>query len=205
MTWPGTHNDLSARLDIRNRVAGHRAYWRFAPVYGRGVLRLITERLELKPLTSQAAAALSENQEEASRIIGAIFPAEWPQPDLLGILALRAPSSPEAERFGVWVMIERDSRSVVGDIGFKGPPDDAGRIELGYSVIPDRRRRGYAKEAARALIDWGLSQPKVRIIVAGCHPDNAPSIRTLERVGFHRTGEADGEIRWRYGSYSDEV
>jgi RimJ/RimL family protein N-acetyltransferase len=102
-------------------------------------------------------------------------------------------------------MIERDSGSAVGDIGFKGPPEDTGRIEIGYSVIPDRRRRGYAKEAARALIDWALSQPKVRVIVAGCHPDNVPSIRTLERVGFHRTGKADGEIRWRYGSYSDEV
>jgi len=117
------------------------------------VLRLITERLELKPLTSRAAAALPENQEEASRILGAAFPAGWPQPDLLDILALRAPSSPEAERFGVWVMIERGSGSVVGDIGFKGPPDEAGRIEMGYSVIPDRRRRGYAKEAARALVD----------------------------------------------------
>jgi len=102
-------------------------------------------------------------------------------------------------------MIERDSRSVVGDIGFKGPPDDAGRIEMGYSVIPDRRRRGYAKEAARALIDWALSQPKVRVLVAGCQPDNVPSIRTLERVGFHRSGEADGEIRWCYGGYPGEV
>ncbi len=102
-------------------------------------------------------------------------------------------------------MIERDSRSIAGDIGFKGPPDDAGSIEMGYSVIPGRRRRGYAKEAARALIDWALSQPKVKVIVAGCHPGNVPSIRTLERVGFYRTGEADGEIRWRYGNYSDEV
>lgn len=165
----------------------------------------MTERLELKPLTSQAAAALSENQDEAARILGATFPAGWPQPDLLGILALRPPSSPEAERFGVWVMIERDSRSVVGDIGFKGPPGDMGRIEIGYSVIPSRRRRGYAKEAARALIDWALSEPKVRVIVADCHPGNVPSIRTLERVGFHRTGETDGEIRWRYGSASGEV
>jgi len=189
----------------RAMTSSRRADRRFAPVYGREVLKLITERLELKPLTSQAAAALSENQDEASRILGATFPAEWPRPDLLGILAIRAPSSPEAERFGVWVMIERDSGSVGGDIGFKGPPDEAGRIEMGYSVVPDRRRRGYAKEAARALIDWALSQPKVRVIVAGCHPDNVPSIRTLERVGFHRTGEADGEIRWRYGSSSDEV
>ena len=59
--------------------------------------------------------------------------------------------------------------------------------------------------AAAALIDWALSQPEVRVLVAGCRPDNVPSIRTLERAGFHRSGEADGEIRWRYGNYSGEV
>jgi RimJ/RimL family protein N-acetyltransferase len=30
------------------------------------------------------------------------------------------------------------------------------------------------------------------------------SIRTLERVGFRRTGEADGQVRWRYGSTSEQ-
>jgi RimJ/RimL family protein N-acetyltransferase len=96
-------------------------------------------------------------------------------------------------------MIERCSSSVVGDIGFRGPPDDAGTIEVGYSVIPSRRRRGYATEAASALVGWARSQPSVHVIVAGCDADNVPSICTLERVGFRRTGEANGEIRWRYG------
>lgn len=109
------------------------------------------------------------------------------------------------ERFGVWVMIERESGSVVGDIGFHGPPDDVGTVEVGYSVAPSRRRRGYATEAATAIIAWALSQPSVQAIVAGCDPDNVPSVHTLERVGFSRTGEADGEMRWRYVDQLDQV
>jgi RimJ/RimL family protein N-acetyltransferase len=93
---------------------------------------------------------------------------------------------------------ERDSWSVVGDIGFVGPPDGRGTVEVGYSVIPDRRRRGYATEAARAIVAWALTQPSVQVVVAGCDCDNAPSIRILERLGFRRTGEANGQIRWRY-------
>lgn len=108
--------------------------------------------------------------------------------------------SPAGDAFGVWVMIESASRIIAGDVGFKGPPDDAGVIEIGYSVIPDRRRRGYATEAARALVEWALLQPHVRVVVARCDPHNLPSIRTLERVGFTRAGEVGGETRWHYGS-----
>ena len=94
-------------------------------------------------------------------------------------------------------MIEGESKTVVGDIGFLGAPGADGSVEIGYSVIPDRRGRGYATEAARALVDWALRQPEVTTVVAGCDNDNVPSIRTLERLGFVRTGEADGQVRWR--------
>ena len=161
--------------------------------------------MELRPLPAQAAASLPEDREEASRIIGATLPAEWPQPDLLDVLPLQAAAPPGEECFGVWVMIERDSGSVVGDIGFVGPPDESGSVEVGYSVIPDRRRRGYATEAARAIVEWALSQPGVEMIVAGCDSDNAPSIRTLERLGFRRTDEANGQIRWRYDAHLDRA
>lgn len=165
----------------------------------------MTERLELKPLPARAAGALPEYPEEASRQLGARLPAQWPHPDLLGVLRRHAAASLETERFGVWVMIERASESVVGDIGFHGPPDEDGMIEIGYSVIPGRRRHGYTTEAAGALVEWVLSQPSVHGVVAGCDPRNVPSIRTLERVGFHRTGEANGEIRWSYGGRLDEA
>ena len=159
----------------------------------------------MRPLPSLAAAALPDDRAEASRIIGAALPAQWPQTDLLDVLPVQAAASPETECFGIWVMIERDSGTVVGDIGFIGPPDDSGVLEVGYSVIPDRRRRGYATEAARAIVEWALSQPDVRVVVASCGSDNAPSIRTLERLGFRRSGKADGQISWRYDTRSREL
>jgi ribosomal-protein-alanine N-acetyltransferase len=166
-------------------------------------LRLLTDRLELKPLPAQVAAALPEDREAACRALGSRLSAEWPDPNLFGLLRRHASASVDTECFGVWVIIERCSGSVVGDIGFHGPPDDAGTIEVGYSVIPSRRRRGYATEAASALVGWTCSQSSVHVIVAGCDPDNVPSTCTLERVGFRQTGEANGEIRWRYGSQLD--
>ena len=102
------------------------------------------------------------------------------------------------DHFGVWVIIERDTATVIGDIGFHGPPNETGTVEIGYRVILDRRGRGYATEAAVAIVDWALSRPNVRAVVAGCDSrGNDPSVRTLERVGFRKTGEVDGQVSWR--------
>ena len=97
-------------------------------------------------------------------------------------------------------MIERESGRVVGDIGFLGPPDEGGSVEIGYCVIPDRRRRGYASEAARALVGWALEQPGVEVVVASPESGNLASVRTLERVGFQR----GSQVGWRYAGPNED-
>jgi len=84
---------------------------------------------------------------------------------------------PEDERFGIWLMIERDTDTVVGDIGFMGPPDD-GSVEIGFSVIPDRRRLGYASEAAGRLVAWALEQPEI-----SARSSRGPTPTTTRRPG----------------------
>jgi ribosomal-protein-alanine N-acetyltransferase len=154
-----------------------------------------TSRLDLRPLPAAAAGALPGDREAAARIVGATLPASWPAPDLLDVLPVQAAAGPDEEPYGIWVVIERETNSVVGDIGFLGPPAD-GVVEVGFSVLPDRRRRGYATEAAQSLVAWALGQPDVRRVVARCDVDNAGSIGVLERVGFTRIREADRVIDW---------
>ncbi len=158
---------------------------------------MLTERLELRPLPVAAAAALPGDRERAGELIGAKLSDQWPQPDVLAILPRHAELDEDSARFGVWVIIERGSGTVVGDIGFHGEPGDERAVEIGYAIVPDRRRRGYATEAASAIAGWALRQPEVDAVVAGCDADNEPSVRTLERSGFEPTGEADGQLRWR--------
>jgi [ribosomal protein S5]-alanine N-acetyltransferase len=157
---------------------------------------LRTERLELRPLPPAVAAVLPGDRAAAQALLGATLPADWPQGDLLDVLPLQARSSGRAADFGVWVLIERATQTVVGDAGFKGLPAD-GVVEIGYSVIPDRRRRGYASEAAAALLGWARDQEHVETVIAACDRENVASIRTLERLGFARTGMDGDEIRWQ--------
>ena len=148
-------------------------------------------------MPAHAAAALPRGRAEAARLIGAALASDWPQPDLLDILHLQAAASPAMEHFGIWLMIERASGTVVGDVGFTGTPAADGSAEIGYSVVPSRRRRGYATEAVRALLAWASAQREVAAVVAGCDRDNIPSIRLLERLGFERIGERDDQVRWQ--------
>ncbi len=160
--------------------------------------RLDAGAIELRPLSPAVAAALPHDRPTAERLLGATIPPSWPQPDLLDILPLLAAADSAAEKFGAWVMVERGTNSVVGDIGCLGPPVD-GVVEIGFSVVPERRRRGYASAAATALVGWLRGQPDEREILARSEADNVGSIGVLERAGFRRTGEADGQIRWTFG------
>jgi RimJ/RimL family protein N-acetyltransferase len=156
---------------------------------------LETDRLDLRPLPAAAAAALPDDRETAARILGAAIPGSWPQTDLLDVLPMQA-SAGDAERYGIWVMIERATNGVVGDIGFLGPPSE-GVVEIGFSVVPERRRQGFASEATAAIVDWALQEPDVDAIVARCEGGNIASIGVLDAAGFVRTGELNDVLHWR--------
>lgn len=47
---------------------------------------------------------------------------------------------------------------MVAEVGFHGPPDGDGWVEIGYRVVAGYRRRGFAEEACRGLLDWALAR-----------------------------------------------
>jgi RimJ/RimL family protein N-acetyltransferase len=78
---------------------------------------------------------------------------------------------------------------MVGTIHLKGPPRIAGTVDLGWEVEAADRRQGLGTEAARAVLRWALSQPRVRRVTARIDDENAPSIGVAQRLGMRRTTE----------------
>ncbi len=78
---------------------------------------------------------------------------------------------------------------VVGHGGFHGPPDEQGVVEVGYSVDPAFRRRGYARAMLRALLDRADADPAVTAVRASIRPDNVASRATIAGLGFKKVGE----------------
>ena len=87
-------------------------------------------------------------------------------------------------------VVELDGR-VVGKAGFHVLPD------VGYILHPDVWGRGLATEAVAAAIDHVFATTDLETLTADVDPDNAASIRLLERLGFVRTGSA--ERTWNVG------
>ena len=87
-------------------------------------------------------------------------------------------------------VVELDGR-VIGKAGFYAMPD------VGYILHPDVWGQGLAAEAVGAAIDHVFQAHDVETLTADVDPDNAASIRLLERLGFVRTGFA--ERTWNVG------
>ena len=118
------------------------------------------------------------------------FPAAWPG-DALQLFASMVNNYNPDDWGGM--VIERQTRTAIGQIGTKGKPDPAGRIEIGYGLNPASWNQGYATEAVGALVAFLSAQPTVSTIIAETLPDNIGSIRVLEKLGFTRTGEREDE------------
>lgn len=103
----------------------------------------------------------------------------------------------------VWgfAVIDRESGLVIGNVGFKAPPDDEGMVEIAYGIVPAFEGRGYATEATRELISFAFSDPHVRVVRAHTLPTTNASARVLTKNGFARIGEVvdpDDGLVWRW-------
>ncbi|MFX3623421.1 MAG: GNAT family N-acetyltransferase [Ectobacillus sp.] len=98
--------------------------------------------------------------------------------------------------WGAWYVLEQNTNEIIGDIGFKGKPNE-GEVEVGYGMIPSVRGKGYASEAVAALLQWAFGTGEVQIVLAECLKTNGPSIRVLEKLGFIKTYEGSEMLYWK--------
>jgi [ribosomal protein S5]-alanine N-acetyltransferase len=95
------------------------------------------------------------------------------------------------------IVLRADPTLSVGRIGFHGPTDQAGMLEIGYDVFPGFRRWGYAREAVLAMLVWARRDPAVRGFRATISPPNLASRCLVAGLGFVEVGrqwdDQDGE------------
>ncbi len=158
---------------------------------------ILTPRLRLVLLPLEAVAALlAGDRRTAERVVGLTIPEDFGVDADRYFLTLqkeRLEELPERRAWMVRLMILRTTGTVIGSIGFHGPPETLGRAEIGYTVFPPWRRQGYATEGVRALVEWAAGQgcPSVYLSIG---PGNEPSLKIAERLGFRQVGEQVDEI-----------
>ena len=149
-------------------------------------------------------ALLAADWDQAGRLLGADIPAEWRGEywQWLGQRPAQAEADPAVRPWMPRVLLLRGTGQragappeVVGEAGFHGPPDAAGRVEIGYMVLSAHRRRGYAEEAARGLMSWASAEHGVALFRASISPGNAASLNLIRKLGFTLVGRQHHDQR----------
>jgi len=167
--------------------------------------RVITPRLQLTPATiASLEAELRHDYAALAGLLSVTVSSAWP-PDLYDDDACRYSlnklrGSPEHADWWTWYILLRQpgrKPDLVGVGGFKGPPK-MGVVEIGYGVVKNFQRQGYATEAAAGLVRWAQAHPQISMVVAHTLPELTASIRVLEKNGFVQRGtpEEEGAIRF---------
>lgn len=157
-----------------------------------------TARLVLYPMTIEIANAAIARDECVFHKIGFHTHGLWPYGDLCDALPffIALLHEHEPDLFGPWVIVLQEEHRIIGDIGFKGHPDENGTIEIGFSIIASERQKGYCYEAADALIEHGRNHTSVMKIIAECLISNTASARVLHKLHFEEVSRNDEFIKW---------
>lgn len=153
----------------------------------------MTPRVDIVQLGPEALRALADGDQAAAERSAAMPLSPYlAGPECRHVWEIRAVQTLEDPPSAAWVtgiVRDLDSGLAVGRAGYHGPPDADGMVEVGYSIDPEHRRRGYARAALLFLIERGGREPDVRTVRATISPDNAASRDLVLSEGLVEVGE----------------
>ena len=153
-----------------------------------GAIQLTTERLQLRELEEGDWPAVLAYQEDplylryyerTERTPAAV------QEFVRMQVALQHPRPRIKYQVGV---VLRSSGQLIGNCGVRMASSDAHEADIGYELSPKQWGKGYATEAASAIVDFGFTELHLHRVWAWCVADNLGSARVLEKIGMRPEG-----------------
>ena len=156
-------------------------------------------------IETRSLTLVLESPEDVRARLAGMSPSEKRElsPDWLALVDSATSANPWIHGFAV---VQRIDSAVVGSCGFKGPPTPDGVVEIAYGVAPEYQGRGYATEAAQALVSYAFSYSRVRVVRAHTLPEANASTHVLAKCGFQCVGEVidpDDGLVWRWEKHDD--
>ena len=164
---------------------------------------LETERLIIMPLSPEELSIYLQADGKLEMILGLSNTGRVVSPEVRSMVEqFTIPKMMQAVKeewlfTTFWIAVEKRSKTIVAELGFKGAPNSLGFIEIGYGTMPTQRNKGYMTEAVSAIIAWARSQEQVKGVLAETNETNLGSIRVVEKNNFRRYGRKDKMILWK--------
>ncbi|OQP59968.1 hypothetical protein A3860_35590 [Niastella vici] len=160
-----------------------------------------TERLHLFPLTASQLHLYLKANDGLENALGLTPFGRTIAPQVKDMVAkFTLPNMEKATGndylfYTFWLVVDKQSRLIVAELGFKGPPGEDGRVEIGYGTMPAQQNKGYMTEAVKGLLQWAAGRSAINTVLAETHALNKASIRVVEKNGFTRSAQ-HGEMIW---------
>lgn len=141
-------------------------------------MEIITKRLMIRPYKESDVSDAVEFllNKEMMHYIPESFNSEQ---DVLDFIT----NKEHQEKFFPIVLLEEEK--VIGHLSFE-PFFGDHSYEIGWIFYEDYHQKGYAKEAAYALLDWGFKEKNIHRVIATCQPENIGSWKLMESLGMRR-------------------
>ncbi len=169
-------------------------------------MEIKSERLTLKPLSLKELETYMASREEFEKKAGLnlsgikldgdccdelrdiidLNPGVWKSNDYLS--------------YTLWLLIDSKLKSIVGQFWFNGKPSENGELEMFFSIEKPFRKKGYATEAVKALLEWVKGSKLFRVLLVEAFDHNLAAMNSLKKLGFRKI-EPDLDD---FISYSDE-
>ncbi|CAN5554558.1 GNAT family N-acetyltransferase [soil metagenome] len=166
-------------------------------------MQIETERLTLMACGFEELDQFVSDRSGLATRLGVTIPNDFPVfPEGIDWWRTRMQNESVALGWAIWFVIRKEDRILIGDGGFKGPPNEVGEGEIGYALVENARGSGLGKELARALSDWAFKHPDVTAVLAETLVDGAASIGVLKSLGMTQVGTYDDPdegtiLQWR--------
>ena len=106
-------------------------------------------------------------------------------------------------KFQFAITLRADGR-LIGNCGVRKRSPEAREADIGYELDPGHWGRGYATEAAGAMLAWGFDELGLHRVAADCVAENVASARVLEKLGMRREGRLR-DHKWMKGRWWDTL
>ena len=167
-------------------------------------MQLLTDRLILREYVADDWRAVQAYQSDP-RYLRYYAWTERPEADVRAFVDrfVAQQSEQPRTRFQLAVVLKPDG-PVIGSCGIRMAGPRAHEADIGYELAPEHWGRGYASEAARAIVAFGFDELRVHRIWAECVADNVASAHVLEKLGMRREGRLRDHERYK-GRYWDTL
>ncbi|OAB29620.1 acetyltransferase [Paenibacillus macquariensis subsp. defensor] len=93
------------------------------------------------------------------------------------------------EKRGIrWGIERKETKGIIGTIGFNAWSPKHKRAEIGYEIHPSQSRKGYISEAVSKVLEYGFDVMDLTRIGAVVFIDNEASNKLLTKMGFQKEG-----------------